>query len=318
MPVSNLVWETQPVSKSRNGERVEEVYKSRYANGGMLFELTLKSVVYDSMPERSHAIVKASAKGVDYAQAEFYIVNDDWVMETPLWSPEADNAGLEDALIEFADREVLKYAAGQPRNAHGQFASTGYKDSEFTELINNHSKGNLTAEEKAEVDNYVRNGTDINLYLREGITRGAYEDEQVYEQHAKSVQDYLYNQPRTTENLKFQRYQSAFADFDLTNGDPASLVGKTFQTKGFFSTSALTRYGFDVIVDSPFATKPFWEAMPIKSIVNVPKGSVGSAIGAGLQAEFLLPFNSTFRVASADKVDGKLNLVLDLVGQDAR
>lgn len=121
----NLLWETQPVSKSRNGERHEEVYKSRYAGAGLMFELQLLSVSYDTMPERSHVIVKASSKGVDYAQAEFYVVNDDWVMELPLWSPEADNAGLESALIEFADREVMKYAAGQARDRMGRFASGG-------------------------------------------------------------------------------------------------------------------------------------------------------------------------------------------------
>lgn len=130
--MSNLLWETLPVSKSRNGERHEEVYKSKFAGAGLMFELQLLSVAYDTMPERSHVIVKASAKGTDYAQAEFYVVNDDWVMEMPLWSPEADNAGLEDALIEFADREVMKYAAGQARDRMGRFASGGVSNTEMT------------------------------------------------------------------------------------------------------------------------------------------------------------------------------------------
>lgn len=132
--MSNLLWETQPVSKSRNGERHEEVYKSRYATAKskLMFDLQLLSVAYDTMPERSHVIVKASSQGVDYAQAEFYVVNDDWVMELPLWSPEADEADLESALIEFADREVMKYAAGQARNRLGQFASGGVSNTEMT------------------------------------------------------------------------------------------------------------------------------------------------------------------------------------------
>lgn len=128
----NLLWETEPVSKSRNGERHEEVYKSKFAGAGLLFELQLLSVAYDTMPERSHVIVKASSKGVDYAQAEFYVVNDDWVMELPLWSSEADNAGLELALIEFADREVMKYAAGQARDRMGRFASGGVSNTGTT------------------------------------------------------------------------------------------------------------------------------------------------------------------------------------------
>ena len=88
------VWETEPVSFLRNGERIEEVLKARFIGESRTpFQLLMSRVDYTKM-QRSHITVKALSKGTEYAEAYFEWDNDQWVVTKKSWSSEADEERL--------------------------------------------------------------------------------------------------------------------------------------------------------------------------------------------------------------------------------
>jgi len=210
---------------------------------------------------------------------------------------------------------VQKHRAGQhDQSTHGSWATAnGYKLASIDDLpalkIN-------YAETQDARDNYITNGYRwMNEYLRDGRIE-EYVPVTMFDEITKdeaiaqidSLKSALY-ESQTTQDLTVTRWtrtgESILGEKISETSNLESLIGKTYNAKGFTSTSAPNSLHSSVN-DSYKSTS--------KVLVNIhmPAGTYGATVGNDKESEFILAPDTFFVVMGASKLGGG-RILLDLL-----
>jgi len=225
------------------------------------------------------------------------------------------NAG---ALIVQNPDAVSKHLQGQhDQSTHGNWAGAeGFKSASLSDL----PALDLSRLDSTTMDarnNYVGFGYSwMNDYLRSGniddTVRIIYNEQIPKEQgiaQIESLKNALY-ETETTQDLTVTRWSSGASLFRqqvsaMSEEDINGLVGKTFEAKGFTSTSAPNSVHQSV-------NDSFKASSTVFSNIHMPAGTHGATMGNDREGEFVIAPNTTFVVMGAKRLD-KTRIVLDLL-----
>jgi len=233
--------------------------------------------------------------------------------------PEA-NIQHSDALTEDGKSwaTVVKHLAGQhDQSTHGNWAGAeGYKSASLDDL----PALDLSRLDSTTMDarnNYVGFGYQwMNDYLRSGniddTVRIIYNEQIPKEQgiaQIESLKNALY-ETETTQDLTVTRWSSGASLFrqqvsTMSEEDIKGLVGKTFEAKGFTSTSAPNSLHQSV-------NDSFKASATVFANIHMPAGTHGATMGNDEEGEFVIAPNTTFVVMGAKRLD-ETRIVLDLL-----
>jgi len=225
------------------------------------------------------------------------------------------NAG---ALIVQNPDAVSKHLQGQhDQSTHGNWAGAeSFKSASLNDL----PALDLSRLDSTTMDarnNYVGFGYSwMNDYLRSGniddTVRIIYNEQIPKEQgiaQIDSLKNALY-ETETTQDLTVTRWSSGASLFrqqvsTMSEEDINGLVGKTFEAKGFTSTSAPNSVHQSV-------NDSFKASATVFSNIHMPAGTHGATMGNDEEGEFVIAPNTTFVVMGAKRLD-KTRIVLDLL-----
>jgi hypothetical protein len=216
---------------------------------------------------------------------------------------------------------IKKHLAGQhDQSSHGSWATAnGYKLASTDDLPSLDS-ANYDSTVRNARDNYVGFGyTWMNAYLRDGYIEDTVKiimSDEISKDEAiaqiDSLKSALY-ESQTTQDLTVTRWtrtgESILGEKISETSNLESLIGKTYNAKGFTSTSAPSSLHSSVN-DSYKSTS--------KVLVNIhmPAGTYGATVGNDKESEFILAPDTFFVVMGANDLgEGRISLDLLVTGQ---
>lgn len=214
---------------------------------------------------------------------------------------------------------LRKHQAGQhDQSTHGSWATAnGYKLASIDDLpalkIN-------YAETQDARDNYITNGYRwMNEYLRDGRIE-EYVPVTMFDEIPKDEAiaqiDYLKSalyESQTTQDLTVTRWtrtgESILGEKISETSNLESLIGKTYNAKGFTSTSAPNSLHSSV-------NDSYKSTSKVLANIHMPAGTYGATVGNDRESEFILAPDTFFVVMGANDLgEGRISLDLLVTGQ---